>query len=129
MLVRAYKSALLLAGYFPVVGPENRLLDPNQWTPIPGRSIIANITAPFWNLLANPALYILGALGLVALLALALQRSWREGLALTLLLGAMLALPSLQFSIRHFLHYEILNWLFLAALFKVLRQPPVYVTV
>ena len=67
--------------------------------------------APAMSALASRWTPLVGVLGLLGLLFRVFARSRREAGALAVILAALLALPSLQFAVRHSFHLETVFWL------------------
>jgi len=112
---RAIKASYLIAGYYSVLAPERRALDPAPIVyPLP--TPVTRALEPVYAWLAQPWLPVLGVVGLLALLARTWLRSPRECLCLVAILAAFLSYPSLQFSVRHFFHLEIFFWLGMVSL-------------
>ena len=77
----------------------------------PANFTLSRMLAPWLSVLAVPWLPALGALGLLSVLWRSFGRSRREAAALGATLAFLLAVPSLQFALRHLFHLEALFWL------------------
>lgn len=123
-LARGVKSAMLLAGFYPLFGPEARALDVSTVGNYPGRSRIARVGAQIVRPLTSALMIPVGLIGLAILGARIYLRRPAELLAWALVLGTLLVAPSLQFSYRHFFHYEPFALLTFAAVLTA--APAVY---
>jgi hypothetical protein len=112
---RALKSMAWIVGYYGLFTPEQARRDPYQMD-FPANSLVANATRPF----------IIG-LGMIGFLCFAFRnfsRSPREGLWVIFIFAAVMAVPSIQFSLRHLFHLEVIYWLGLLSFVSLTVELP-----
>jgi hypothetical protein len=116
---RAVKSTLLMVGYYGAFSPDRSALDPfpAPFSHLRAAPVLTDSAVSLLNGIARPWLTItIGGVGLFCLLLRVFARSRLEAGCLAFMLLVVLAIPSIQFSSRHFFHLEIIFWLGCASL-------------
>jgi hypothetical protein len=118
LATQAIKSAAWIVGFPALVAPRRFGIDPGG--PVRAGPRAAQFVSPLYNLLGQSWLPALCLAGLIAFFWRVDSASPREALALCLMLGALLAYPVVQFSIRHVFHLE---FIWVAALLSLIHLP------
>lgn len=118
LATQAIKSAAWIVGFPALVSPRRLGIDPGG--PVRAGPRAAQFLGSLYNLLGQSWLPAICMAGLVAFFWRVDSTSPREALALFLLLGALLAYPVVQFSIRHVFHLE---FIWVAALLSLMHLP------
>jgi hypothetical protein len=124
IVTRALKSAAYIAGFYALQDRQKSAGAFAPFPPYPMPGTVAQWSYPLWSKLSAPWLPALGLLGLFCLMASMYARSAREGTAMMILIGTLVCYPSLQFSLRHLFHLEIIFWLSLFALIMLPTAVP-----
>ncbi len=118
LATQAIKSAAWIVGFPALVSPRRLGIDPGG--PVRAGPRAAQFVSPLYNLLGRSWLPVVCLAGLIAFFWRVDSVSPREALALFLMLGALLAYPIVQFSIRHVFHLE---FIWVAALLSLIHLP------
>jgi hypothetical protein len=116
LATQGIKSAGWIVGFPALVAPQRLGIDPGG--PVRAGPRAAQFISPLYNLLGQSWLPVICLTGLIAFFWRVDSASPREALALLLMLGALLAYPVVQFSIRHVFHLE---FIWVAALLSLIH--------
>lgn len=116
VLMRGIKSTVLTSGFFPLLRPDMRALDPFEGPKFPASTFLAQLVAPLWIGLGVAWLPFLTLAGLMLILAREYATAPPAALALGAVFGTLLFFPGFQFSLRHAFHLEPIAWISLAAI-------------
>lgn len=118
LATQAIKSAAWIVGFPALVSRQRRGIDPGG--PVRAGPLSAQVLSPLYNLLGQSWLPVICLAGMIAFFWRVNSVSPREALALLLMLGALLAYPVVQFSVRHVFHLE---FIWVAALLSLIHLP------
>jgi hypothetical protein len=118
LATQAMKSAAWIVGFPALVSPRRLGIDPGG--PVRAGPRAAQFVSPLYNLLGQSWMPALCLAGLIVFFWRVDRANPREALALLLMLGALLAYPVIQFSIRHVFHLE---FIWVAALLSLIHLP------
>jgi hypothetical protein len=125
LITRSLKSAAWISGYYALFSPDRAPFSPTRAALDPYHPIsyaytpLVNEVEPYFEYLVQPWLPYVGLLGCLALAFRRFAHSPREAACIFFVFATLLMTPGIQFSVRHFFHYEVVFWLAVVSLLSL----------